>query len=178
MLIIAIIIKLSDGGEIFVGTPVRLRSRGKEFFMYKFRTMYPNSHSLVSLENGNHKIRDDKRITPLGRILRRWDLDELPQILNVILGQMSIVGHRPYYQDEIDVHLKNYPDDRDCINKILEHKPGITGIWQVSGRNNIAFKDRVRLEYDYLNQKSLFSDLGIIFKTPIIILTGKGKIDV
>lgn len=181
MLLISILIKLSDGGEVFVGTPIRYGLNGKSFFMYKFRTMIPNAHSIAMSNSevkekllGNHKLEDDMRVTVIGRILRNTDLDELPQLINVMLGQMSMVGPRPFYHEEIEYHLKEYPEDEKYFKDIFSVKPGLTGIWQVSGRNEIPFRKRLQIESEYALKPSILKDIYILFKTPYVVLTRKG----
>lgn len=177
MFLISILIKLQDGGEVFVGTPVRCGLNGNTFFMYKFRTMVPNAHSQKTELNDVHKVENDSRVTVLGKLLRRWDLDELPQLINVILGQMSIVGPRPFYKGEIEQYLKGNPEDAKYFKELQKVKPGLTGIWQVSGRNTIPFSKRVRMECEYIKQRNILKDIGIMLITPYVILSGKGKID-
>lgn len=181
MFLIAILIKLSDGGEVFVGNPVRKGLNGNYFFMYKFRTMVPNAHTLA-MSNGkskddllsNHKLVNDTRVTKIGRILRDTDMDELPQLINVILGDMSLVGPRPYYDDEIKYHLEKNPKDVKYLEKIFTVKPGITGPWQVSGRNSIPIEKRIRMESEYASSPNLLNDIYIFLKTPFVVITRKG----
>lgn len=187
LLVIAILIKLTDGGEIFVKDPIRLGKDEKEFQMAKFRTMIPNAHKNILEnkeyaelkrkweENGNKlRIDEDIRITKVGKLLRKTDLDELPQIFNVLKGDMSIVGPRPPYRDELERHFKNHPGDKRYLKKIFSVKPGITGIWQVSGRNKIPFHKRLIMDSRYVDQMNLFTDIIILLKTPYIVLTRKG----
>jgi undecaprenyl-phosphate galactose phosphotransferase len=135
----------------------------------------PDLHEILKRD---HKIplRDDKRVTKLGKFLRVTDLDEIPQLINVILGNMSLVGPRPYMIWEIE-QLLNEGDDIDRINmrKIQHVKPGLTGLWQISGRNNLEFKQRVELDAMYARNRNLFLDLKILLKTPKILITGKGR---
>lgn len=183
MLLISILIKVSDGGEVFVGTPIRYGLNGKSFFMYKFRTMIPNAHH-IAMNNGeikdkllgNHKLEGDMRVTKIGKILRNTDLDELPQLINVILGQMSMVGPRPFYEEEVLHHLEKYPEDKKYFEVIFKSKPGLTGIWQVSGRNEIPFRKRLQMESEYALKPSILKDMYIFLKTPIIVLTRKGAL--
>ncbi len=125
--------------------------------------------------NGNKlKIAEDTRITPVGRFLRKTDLDELPQIINVLKGQMSLVGPRPMYKDEVLRHLKKNPEDEKYLEDIFKVRPGITGIWQVSGRNKIPFRERLRMDTEYVKNQNLFTDFKILLKTPYVVLTRKG----
>ena len=187
LLVICILIKLTDGGEIFVKDPVRLGKDEKKFQMAKFRTMIPNAHRDI-LENeeyaelkrkweknGNKlRIDEDIRITKVGKFLRKTDLDELPQIFNVLNGDMSMVGPRPPYKDELERHFKKYPGDKKYLKKIFSVKPGITGIWQVSGRNEITFSDRLKMDSEYSTNYSFLLDLKILLRTPYVVLTRKG----
>jgi lipopolysaccharide/colanic/teichoic acid biosynthesis glycosyltransferase len=184
LFLIAVLIKVSSKGPVFVPNCIRLYEF-RPFFMYKFRTMQLNGKEILEanpelkevLEN-DHKIplADDPRVTWIGRFLRATDLDELPQILNVLLGQMSLVGPRPYMIWEIE-KLVNGKDDIDKSNmrRIQRVKPGLTGLWQISGRNNLNFKQRVELDAIYARNRTFLLDLRILFKTPKILVTGRGR---
>jgi lipopolysaccharide/colanic/teichoic acid biosynthesis glycosyltransferase len=176
---------LEDGKEIFVLEPKRLRGENmEEFRMYKFRTMIPNAHKEI-LKNpkyqkhkeewykngGKLKISEDPRITKVGKFLRKTDLDELPQLINVLKGEMSLVGPRPMYIAEIE---KLNEEERLKLKDVFTVKPGITSLWAVSGRNNIIFKDRIILESEYAKNTSFSLDLKILLKTPYIVITRKG----
>lgn len=176
MLIISVCIKVFDGGEVFVGSPKRLGKDRQLFFMYKFRTMVSDAHELVDKDElfKNHKLENDSRVTKIGRILRNTDMDELPQLINIILSDMSLVGPRPYYVEEIEHHLKLYPEDMVYFDNIFTVKPGLTGIWQVSGRNDIHFRERLKMESEYALKSSILIDIYILFVTPFIVLTRKG----
>lgn len=184
LFIIVILLKLTTKGPIFVPNCIRLY-KFKPFFMYKFRTMKLNGHEILEANPDLHEIlkrdhkiplRDDKRVTKLGKFLRVTDLDEIPQLINVILGNMSLVGPRPYMIWEIE-QLLNEGDDLDRLNmrKIQSVKPGLTGLWQISGRNNLEFKQRVELDAIYARNRNLLLDLKILLKTPKILITGKGR---
>jgi lipopolysaccharide/colanic/teichoic acid biosynthesis glycosyltransferase len=184
VIVIAILIKITSKGPIFVPNCIRLY-RFRPFFMYKFRTMHIDGDTLLNanpelkeiLEN-DHKIpiNTDPRVTWVGKFLRSLDLDEIPQLINVILGNMSIVGPRPYMIWEIEKLIKEGNDiERENMRKIQEVKPGLTGLWQVSGRNDLTFKQRVEIEAMYARNRNLLLDLKILFKTPKILLTGKGR---
>ncbi len=114
------------------------------------------------------------RVTKIGRILRNTDMDELPQLINIILGDYESGWPRPYYVDEIEHHLKLYPEDMVYFDIIFTVKPGLTGIWQVSGRNDISFRERLRMESEYALKSSILMDIYILFVTPFIVLTRKG----
>lgn len=184
-LVISFLIWITDSNSIFVLSPKRLTGENmSEFRMYKFRTMIPNAHDEILnnpklkdkkevwLNNGGKlKISEDPRITKIGKILRRTDLDEIPQLINVLKGEMSLVGPRPMYLKEIE----NLSEEQKVMLKdIFSVKPGITGLWAVSGRNDINFKDRVKLEREYANGCSFSLDCKILLKTPYIVLTRKG----
>lgn len=151
----------------------------REFSMLKFRTMYrhsddilrehleQNPEALAELEERN-KLRDDPRVTRVGRLLRRLSLDELPQLINVMKGEMSLVGPRP---DSKDVMLKYHAEYSEIWNFV---KPGITGLWQVSGRSEIEYDERVKLDYIYMLNWSLWLDFVIVLKTFWVVLIGKG----
>lgn len=186
-LIVAILIYFSDKGSIFVKEPLRLGLNGREFRMFKFRTMIPNGHmELLTnpsykilkqkwMRNGNKlRIDEDIRITRIGKILRRTDIDELPQLLNVFLGQMSLVGPRPSYNNEVIEHLKKYPEDSKYLDAIWGILPGITGIWQVSGRNEISLHKRLIMEAEYSKDLNFLTDIIILLKTPFVVFNRKG----
>lgn len=186
-LLVSFLIWLGDRDEIFVKDPLRIGLNGKEFRMYKFRTMIPNAHREILEnpeysdlkkkweENGNKlKIDEDIRITKIGKVLRRTDLDELPQLINVLIGQMSLVGPRPMYKEELERHLKTNPMDEKYLKDILIVRPGISGLWQVSGRNEIPFGKRLKMDAKYSKEQNIFLDMKILLKTPYVVLTRKG----
>lgn len=155
----------------------RVGKGGKEFDMYKFRSMVVNADDILHKQNkrlldkfkrGDWKLeaKDDPRITPLGRVLRALTIDEFPQIVNVLLGDMSMVGPRAYLRIELKEQVKKYPQTRDKLKLVLSAKPGITGLWQVSGRNEVTFDKRVDLDTQYVKGMSLWGDLKILWKTP------------
>jgi len=186
-LIIPILIKVDSQGPVFADTPKRV-GRGKKLFkMYKFRSMICNAHQLLKTDpkfkkvydeykKNSYKLKSDPRITKVGKFLRRFSIDELPQILNVLKGEMSIVGPRAYYADELENQQKIYPETREYVKQIMEAKPGITGFWQVTGRSDINFDKRVKMDADYVKEKSVLNDIAIIFKTPWAMLSGKGAL--
>lgn len=165
------------------GWPVFYRSRrvgrnGVHFQQWKFRTMLreadellnewrANGHTNGSKYETNFKIPDDPRITTLGRILRKSSLDELPQLWNVLIGQMSLVGPRPLTDGEVAL----YGSRR---NLLLSVRPGMTGRWQVSGRNSMNYEDRMSLELEYASQVSLLADLEVLVRTPLAVVTARG----
>lgn len=186
-LIIPILIKLDSPGPVFADTPPRVGQGKKLFRMYKFRSMIANAHQLLRTDpklkklyqqykSNSYKLKKDPRITKTGAILRRFSLDELPQIFNVLKGEMSLVGPRAYYPDELESQQKVFPQSRQYVHQLLQVKPGITGYWQVSGRSQVNFDKRVKMDADYARRQSLWQDLLIIFKTPWAMLSGKGAL--
>jgi undecaprenyl-phosphate galactose phosphotransferase len=176
-IIISILIKLDSRGEILFKQK-RIGKNGEEFLCLKYRTMYKNSDEIlkrylkknpkeIEYYSKYHKYRNDPRVTKLGKILRSTSLDELPQILNVIRGDMSLVGPRPYMVDELE-KLGNFKDI------ILKVNPGITGLWQVSGRNNLTFQQRMKLESWYIRNWSLWDDFIIILRTFSVVFKRVG----
>lgn len=183
LLFISFLIWISDKHEVFVKEPLRLGIKGKEFKMYKFRSMIPEAHKIIEKSpayndwiknDGKLKVCEDPRITPIGKFLRKTDIDEIPQLLNILKGDMSLVGPRPMYQAEVNRYLGKCPEGKKYIKRILKVKPGLTGIWQVSGRNSIKFKDRMILEAKYASHVNFVDDFKILFKTPFVVLTRKG----
>ncbi len=177
MLIISIFIKLDSRGSIFFKQK-RLGEDGRIFKCYKFRTMYENSDAVLSdylkqnpeeIENYEtyHKYKNDPRITNIGALLRQSSLDELPQIINVFKLEMNLIGPRPYMINE---EAKIGED----VETILHVKPGLTGLWQISGRNNLDFFERVELDVWYIQNWSLWLDFIIFIKTFVVLITRKG----
>lgn len=187
MLIASVWIKtVSPKGPILADIPNRVGKDKQPFKFYKFRSMYPNAHELLKKDpelyakyiKNNYKLHadEDPRLIKGGKFLRKSSLDEFPQFFNVLKGEMSLVGPRAYYFDEMEDQLKRFPEAGKHIDKVMEVKPGITGLWQVSGRSDIGFVDRVKLDAKYAENVSLMYDMMIILKTPYVVLTGKGAI--
>ena len=178
-MIIILLIKFSSRGPIFFFHE-RLGKNKKKFLCIKFRTMHPESENmfveLISKNENlkkefleNHKLKNDPRITNIGKFLRKTSLDEIPQFLNVIRGEMSIVGPRPIVDEETIKYGKK-------LSEVLKIKPGITGLWQISGRNEIVdFDDWVKLDLKYINEWSIKLDFLIILKTIPHIFRGSGQ---
>ena len=174
---ITLLSKLSAPGPVFFKQE-RMGKNGKLFKVYKFRTMHVDAeeklkHILATDPVRRqeyevfHKLRDDPRITPIGGVLRRYSLDEFPQLINVLLGEMSLVGPRAYLPREL-------PKMRGLEKDVLESAPGLTGLWQVSGRNQLSFDERVTIDVDYQKSSSLSLDYYILLKTIPVVLTGNG----
>jgi len=179
-LITALAIKLDSKGTVFFqflddGSKVkRVGKHGKLFNFYKFRTMYPNTHNLrytdlaeknIRKDSPLVKIKNDPRVTRVGRFLRLTSIDELPQLVNVLKGDMSMVGPRPHMPEEVDKYQKHH-------KFVLTIKPGITGLAQISGRSDLGFEEEVRLDTYYIEHWSLWMDLKILFKTLGILFRG------
>lgn len=184
---VALLIMIDSNGPVFADTPERVGKNGRLFKMYKFRSMVANAHEILrespryaklynEYKKGSYKLKDDPRITRIGRFIRKHSLDEVPQLLNVFLGDMSLVGPRAYYPDELREQQKKYPNTRQSVKVVLSVKPGITGFWQVSGRSEINFDKRIQMDADYVRKRSILYDLAIIAKTPGAMITGKGAL--
>ena len=172
-LLVAAAIKLDSRGPIFY-RDLRIGLGEREFAMFKFRTMVAGADRLQpALEERNEadgalfKIRHDPRVTRVGRLLRRVSFDELPQVLNVLRGEMSLVGPRP-------LPLRDYALLEDWHRKRYLVLPGMTGLWQISGRSGLTFDDLVRLDFYYLDNWSIWLDISILVKTPVAVLARKG----
>jgi len=182
-LIAAIAVKLSSEGPVFYSQP-RVGKDGKHFEFWKFRSMVVNADEILfndpelykQLRSGAHKIENDPRITSIGKIIRRTSIDELPQFWNVLKGDMSFVGPRAYRPDEVELYLSD--NKPEVFNKLFPQvfavKPGITGLWQTSGRSKLSFQQRVELDAKYAKEWNLFMDINIILKTPMAVLKGEG----
>lgn len=177
MVIVKISYMLTGDFESIFFTQNRIGKNGKEFKFFKFRTMIPNADDVLfrMLQEDkelareykiNKKLRDDPRITRMGKVLRKTSLDELPQLINVFLGDMSMIGNRPYLPREKD-------DMGFFYKEIVKTKPGLTGYWQTSGRSDTTFERRLELEQYYSNHYSLKMDIEIFIKTFLVVFHGK-----
>jgi exopolysaccharide production protein ExoY len=177
-LLIALVIKLSSPGKV-VYSHERIGRGGKPFRCFKFRTMYCNADArLQSLLDSdlqlkkewiqNRKLKNDPRVTPIGKFLRRSSLDELPQLWNVLKGDLSLVGPRPVVREEVIQFMG------EKAPKILSIRPGLTGIWQVSGRSDTTYSKRIQLDELYVDKQNLFLDLFLILKTVPSLLFSRG----
>jgi lipopolysaccharide/colanic/teichoic acid biosynthesis glycosyltransferase len=172
-LIIAISIKLTSPGPVFYKHR-RLGRGGREFWCIKFRTMAVDADDQLRRNPklrqqfaGNFKIKDDPRITRLGSFLRKTSLDELPQIVSILQGEMSLIGPRAIVETELEKYSI-------YGKKLLSVKPGLSGLWQVSGRSNVEYPDRVFLDMHYIDHRCLLLDIQLLFRTPIAVLKGDG----
>ena len=172
--ILALIIKLTSPGPVFF-VQVRVGQFGRPFNFYKFRSMYIDAEKRKaellsqnqSADGVIFKMKDDPRITPIGRIIRKTSMDELPQFLNVLFGDMSLVGPRPPLPAEVRLYSLE-------ARKRLNVRPGLTCLWQVSGRSDIPFQKQVSLDKEYISSRSLKQDLLILLRTIPAILSGRG----
>ena len=176
-LVIMILIKLDSRGPVFY-RQARIGRFGRKFHVYKFRTMVQNADQILQtyLENSpelkaewlaTHKLKKDPRVTRIGSILRKSSLDELPQLWNIIIGEMSLVGPRPIVDAEVEKYGK-------CFDLYIKVRPGLTGLWQVSGRNDTTYEHRVKLDEYYVLNRSLKLDLQILWKTVFVVLKKDG----
>jgi undecaprenyl-phosphate galactose phosphotransferase len=177
-ILISLIIFVSSPGPIFYVQP-RVGRKGKIIKCFKFRTMCINAEeklkkilesdaALKEEYNKFRKLKNDPRVFSFGKFLRKTSLDELPQFFNVLLGDLSVVGPRPAMPSEVERFFKNRAE------KILSIRPGITGIWQTSGRNNLSFEDRVKLDEIYVDSQSFKKDMELIIKTIPMLFFSKG----
>jgi lipopolysaccharide/colanic/teichoic acid biosynthesis glycosyltransferase len=175
---IAIAVRVTSRGPILYCSR-RVGRGGRHFTFLKFRTMYTgmeDRRTVAALnEKGGHlfKIRQDPRVTAVGRILRRWSLDELPQLINVLVGDMSMVGPRPLPASDLDPdgQSKEFCAWADQRSRVV---PGITGLWQIRGRSELPFEKMVELDIEYIRAWSLALDLRILLETPLVLVTGRG----
>lgn len=172
-ILIALLIKLEDRKGSFVFSQVRIGKDGRSFHMYKFRSMVSNAEELLeSLLEHNEasgplfKMKEDPRVTKIGKFLRKTSLDELPQLFNVLKGEMSLVGPRPALPREVETYSV-YERER------LKAVPGLTCFWQVEGRSNIGFEEQVELDIKYINNRNLLLDIKLIFRTIKVLVGSK-----
>ena len=172
LLIIVMMIKLDSRGPV-IFKQKRVGFKGREFYMYKFRSMVVNAEELKAkltaqneMSGPMFKMKEDPRITKIGKFIRKTSLDELPQLINVIKGDMSLVGPRPSLPNEVK-------EFEPWMLRRLDVKPGLTCFWQVSGRNDIDFEDWMKLDIKYVNEKNFFLDIKLIFKTVLVLFGDK-----
>lgn len=189
VLVAAVAIKLTSPGPVFVEKENahmrRLGKNRKVFRLYKLRSMVLSADVLertdpryrkVYIEKhtrGNYKPSDDPRITAVGKIIRKYSIDEMPQIINVLRGDMSVVGPRPYLREELEEQQAKYPGTERFVQEMHMVKPGITGYWQVAGRSDVNFDKRIEMDAYYARKKSLVLDILILLKTPWAMLSGR-----
>jgi lipopolysaccharide/colanic/teichoic acid biosynthesis glycosyltransferase len=187
MLLTAICIMIETGWPIIYKNE-RVGQNGQKFFTYKFRSLYQKyctgkqfgaegekalvtEEELIQKQNAKegpiYKIKDDPRITPFGKFIRKWSLDELPQFFNVLKNEMSLVGPRPHQPREVEKYQKQH-------KIVLTIKPGVTGMAQISGRSNLNFEEEIRLDTFYIEHWSIILDIIILIKTPFAVIKNKG----
>lgn len=175
-LILGIVIRIDSPGPILFAHK-RIGKNGKEIKILKFRTMYKDAEEMIKKFDEkqmkeykeNYKLKDDPRITKIGNILRKTSLDELPQIFNIIKGDLSIVGPRPVVESELEKYGKNK-------DKFLSVTPGLTGYWQANGRSTTTYEQRMNMELYYVENRSLWMDIKIFFKTFVSVVKKEGAI--
>lgn len=186
-IVTAILIELDSPGPVFADTPQRVGRFGKLFKLYKFRSMIVNAHTKLrsdpklaklytEYKRNSYKLKEDPRVTKVGHFIRKHSIDEIPQIVNVLRGEMSLVGPRPYYPDELTEQQRKYPHTKELVKIVLSAKPGITGYWQVSGRSEVNFDKRIKMDADYVKKRSVFFDLSILAKSPWAMISGRGAV--
>ncbi|MBK8988521.1 MAG: sugar transferase [Chloroflexi bacterium] len=173
LLLLAALIKLDSPGPV-IHRRLMMGQHGRPFYAFKFRTMVVNGDAILAQNPHlqaelaqNFKLKNDPRVTRIGHLLRKYSLDELPQLLNVLAGQMSLIGPRFVTPQEI----AKYGPHGDTLLTVL---PGLTGLWQVSGRSDTSYDERIRLDMLYIHHWSLALDLRILLRTPLVVLQGKG----
>lgn len=173
-IIIPILIFLTSGAPV-IFRHKRVGRGGEEFYLYKFRSMVKNADEilykydkklLAEFKKNDWKIENDPRITPLGKALRALTIDEFPQLYNVLRGEMSMIGPRPYVKKELEEQTKRYPKTKKHAQDAISVKPGVSGPWQTSGRNEVPFPARVKLDAEYAKKQSIIEDIKIILRTP------------
>jgi len=184
LIAVALAIKLNSRGPVMADTPMRVGKDGKLFKMYKFRSMVVGAQDLLQknpellkeYKKNSYKLHNDPRVTGVGKFIRKFSIDEFPQFFNIIKGEMSLVGPRAYYPFELEEQQKKYPKSRDYVKVILSSNPGLTGVWQVSGRSEINFDKRVEMDAQYVQRRSVLYDVYLIAKTIPAVLFGRGAV--
>lgn len=182
MLLTSLFIFIVSPGPVLAVTKPRMGKNGKYFNLLKFRSMIPDAQKWLESQpelfkkykENNFKLDPDPRLILGGKFIRKYSIDELPQFFNILIGDMSLVGPRAYFDFELVDQLKNYPETKDDIEKMKLSKPGLTGTWQVSGRSGIGFVERIKMDAEYSKRQSILYDLYIILKTPYVVIFGKG----
>lgn len=181
LLVVIILIRITSPGPVIFKQ--KRVGQNEEFFMYKFRSMrvgdndkylkenYPELWEKYKNNDWKLSADEDPRITKIGKFIRATSIDEMPQFINVLKGEMSLVGPRAYRDQELHEYAKKYPNTKKYIEIIRTAKPGITGLWQVSGRNDLPFEKRAKMDADYIENRSLRQEIAIIFKTPMAMFS-------
>lgn len=183
MLLVTLYIKkVSPGEGVIAKTKPRVGQNGNPFYIYKFRSMIPNAQEWLESQpelfrkykENNFKLDPDPRLIPGGSFLRKYSLDELPQFFNIFKGEMSIVGPRAYFDFELEEQKSKHPETAQDIEIMKTAKPGLTGVWQTSGRSNVGFVERIKMDAKYAKNRSIWYDLVLILKTPFVVIFGRG----
>ncbi len=188
----AILIKITSPGPVLVEKAnehmKRLGKNRKVFRLYKFRSMMVKADVLERTDpkyrisyiqkrkSGSYKPKKDPRITRVGKFIRKHSIDEVPQLFNVLRGDMSLVGPRPYLSEELVEQVAKFPGTKKYVKEMHTVKPGITGYWQVTGRSDVPFDKRIEMDAYYARKKSIWFDILILIKTPWAMVSGKGAI--
>lgn len=182
ILVTMVLIKIGSPGPVFFKQK-RVGKNSHQFWMYKFRSMYIGDNDKILKENypelwkkykeSGWKLEmcEDPRITPIGKKIRSLTIDEFPQLINVLKGDMTLVGPRAYREKELQEQEQKFPKTKKDIKIIRSAKPGITGIWQTSGRNDISFEQRAKMDAEYIKKQSFIEEILIILKTPMSMLS-------
>ena len=181
-LVVAFLVYKEDGYSP-IYNHIRVGYNKRQFKFYKFRSMVANADDIIKkdlalynkLRSGNNKAIDDPRITKVGRFIRKYSIDEFPQMYNVLIGDMCVIGPRALRPDEMKIYEDKDPKNLVKTNIITSVKPGLTGYWQVSGRSDVDFDKRMDMDVFYAQNKSFWLDMKIIFKTPLAIISGRGS---
>lgn len=189
LVVVSLLIKMDSSGPVMY-KPTRVGRFGKPFKMYKYRSMVmtkvggeeahaeeilkKNPTLLREYKQNSYKLKNDPRVTQVGKFIRKYSIDEVPQLFNVLRGEMSIVGPRAYMPDELLEQQDAYPESKQYVATLLNTKPGLTGPWQVSGRSNINFDQRVRMDASYALRRSLLYDIKIILRTIPAVIKAEG----
>lgn len=180
--ITAIMVKFSSPGPVFFKQK-RVGKNSRPFLMYKFRTMYigdndkrlkdnyPDLWKKYKAAGWKLPMNEDPRITPIGKKIRSLTIDEFPQLFNVLKSEMSLVGPRAYRDEELKEYESKYPHTKEYIDCIRSAKPGITGVWQTSGRNDVSFEQRAKMDALYIHNRSFLQEIFIIFRTPMSMIS-------
>ena len=165
---------------LFIDT--RIGKDRKKFRLFKFRSMVIDADEIMlknveiykQMRSGVNKMKDDPRVTKVGKFIRKYSIDELPQVINVLRGDMSIIGPRALRPDEFKLYEKKHHGNVSKLDILTSIKPGITGYWQVSGRSNVDFEKRMDMDCKYAKKKSILFDILILLKTPFAVIKGEG----
>jgi len=182
MVLVALYVHWVSPGASVIIKNKRLGKDSKEFEFYKFRTMIPDAQKWLESQPelfkqyklNNYKLDPDPRLINGGKFLRKFSFDELPQFFNILKGDMSIVGPRAYLKFELQEQEERFPETSNYIKEMITAKPGLTGVWQTSGRSSVGFVERIKMDAEYARNRSIIYDILIILKTPLVVIFGKG----